>query len=281
MKSGSEQFAVTKSLSYLVILVALCVGSVGCSTVKAFVNEKDAREPFRSRDQYVRVIKQDSTKSIKPPANEHPVSLDEDQLRMALGSLEFTLPKQTQSLPVFSKTELDLLSKHISNAIAVANPDEDVAFAVVGNFKAVYGLAKEEMFTSGRVFYRDGKLNIIFYEIQGKYWPRADRRMNPLAPGSRFMAVPHEWALLSQLDQEYYKTSEGLRTDWIILDLAAMQARAAMGEKQAESGTAVQPFWRTQKSVEERLKELDELKQKKIITEEEYKVKRVDILKDL
>lgn len=272
------------SLRFLTVSLFLVVLLPGCTTVKSvtsFLDEKDVREPFRSRDQYVRVVKQDSTKSAKPPANEHPVSLDEDQIRMALGSLEFALPKQTKTFPVFNKPELDLLSKHLSNALSAAGPDEDVAFAVVGKYKSVYGLASEEKFTSARVFYREGKLNIIFYAIQDKYWPQADRRMNPLSPGSRYTAKAHDWALISQIDQEYQKTSDGIRTDWIILDLAAMQARAEMGEKQAEAGTTAQPFWRSQKSVEERLKELDDLRQRKIITEDEYRTKRIDILKDL
>lgn len=284
MMNVFSRFSVRHSHGYLAVILIFCALLSSCSTVKtmtSFLDEKDAREPYRSRDQYVRVVKQDSTKSVKPPANEHPVSLDEDQIRMALGSLEFAVPKQTKTFPVFGKPELDLLSKHLSNALSVAGPDEDVAFAVIGNYKAIHGLAKEQMFTSARVFYREGKLNIIFYAIQDKYWPHADRRMNPMAPGSRFSAMPHDWALISQIDQEYQKTSDGIRTDWIILDLAAMQARAEMGEKQAEAGTTVQPFWRSQKSVEERLKELDDLRQRKIITEDEYRTKRIDILKDL
>jgi hypothetical protein len=42
-----------------------------------------------------------------------------------------------------------------------------------------------------------------------------------------------------------------------------------------------QPFSAGQKSVEERLQILNELKSKKLITEEEYQQKRLNILKEL
>jgi hypothetical protein len=174
-----------------------------------------------------------------------------------------------------------VLARYISPALAQAGPEEDVAFAVIGDFKAVYGLAKEQMYTSGRVFYRDGKLNIIFGEIHAKYWANTDRRLYPLTPGSRAKSSVHTWALLNQVDQEFYSGPEGQRSDWVVLDLASMEARAAMGEKAATQTPAVVPFYGAQKSVEERLQILNDLKNKKLITNEEYEKKRLDILKDL
>ena len=49
-----------------------------------------------------------------------------------------------------------------ARALSQAGPNEDVTFVVVGQRKAVYGLAKQRKVTTGRVFYREGKLNIIF-----------------------------------------------------------------------------------------------------------------------
>lgn len=266
----------------LVIVFLFCAGLVGCSTLKSITSNTDSKQLFKSRDQFVRIVKQDSVKGAKLPANGHPVSLDEGQIRMALSSLEFMTPGKESSSPVFEDPELDVLARYLPIALAQAGPEEDVAFAVVGNFKAVYGLAKEQMYTSGRVFYRDGKLNIIFGEIHGKYWPNADRRLYPLAPGSRFKSTVHTWALLNQPDQEFYSGPEGQRTDWVLLDLASMEARAAMGEKAATPQTpAALPYYGTQKSVEERLQILNDLKNKKMITNEEYEQKRLDILKDL
>lgn len=270
------------------LMLVFCFSVAGCSLFSSIGSEKDKKELFKSRDQYVRIARQESAKGVKVPPNEHPVSLDEDQIRTALGSLEFMLPKENKSAPVFERPELEVLGRSISSALAEAGPDEDVVFAVVGDYKSLYGLAKEQKYTAGRVFYREGKLNIIFGEIHGKYWATADRRLYPLAPGSRFKATEHVWMLIGQPDQEFHSGQDGQRTDWVVLDLASMEARAAMGEKAAQAkgsggsgGGQAQPQLSAEKTVEERLTILNELKNKKLITEEEYQKKRADILKDL
>lgn len=288
MKNASVGFPIPASFLRLSILVFLCTGFMGCSVVKTITSDKDSKELFKSRDQFVRIIKQDALKGVKVPPNEHPVALDEDQIRNALGSLEFMLPNKDKSLPVFEKPELNVLGRYLSAALAQAGPDEDVAFAVIGDYRAAYGLAKEQMYTAARVFYREGKLNMIFGDIHGAYRATADRRLYPLAPGSRSKSSTHTWALLGQPDQEFYAGADGQRTDWVVLDLASMEARAVMDEKSAQSMGAggagagqSQPVLRAEKSVEERLKVLNDLKTKNLISEEEYQKKRADILKDL
>jgi len=275
MKYAFSPVSFPSALRSLAVLIVLCLLATGCSTIKAITTGKDDKEFFRSREQYVRIIKQDETKGVKPSPNDHPVLLESSQLRTALSSLEFVLPKKDKSSPVFEKPELDVLEKYLGIALEQAGPDEDVSFAVVGNYLAVYGLAKEQMSTSARVFYKDGKLNIIFGDIHAKYYANVDRRVYPMAPGSRFLSKNHEWKLLSYPYQEFYMGPDGQRRDWLVIDLAAMTARAAMGEKEAAT---MPPHAKT---VEERLKVLEELRAKKMITEDEYKTKRENILSDL
>jgi hypothetical protein len=289
-------FALSKVNRIWVLAVVLLVsfGISGCSAVKAITEgDKESKLLFKSRDQYVRIVKQDAAKGVKVPPNEQPVALDSDQIRLALSTLEIMLPKQDKSLPVFTKAELDTLARYLSQGLAAAGSDEDVIFAVIDDYRALLGLAKEPKYTSGRVFYREGKLNIIFgkimedYKGYGLYAPE-DRRLKPLAPGSRFVPSEHVWTLLDQPDQTFYATNEGARTDWVVLDLASMEARMILGEKAAaQAGTGgsgsgqVQPKFKTEKTVEERLSILNDLKSKKLITEEEYQKKRSEILKDL
>ena len=294
MTKDTIAFPVIDRIGVFAVLALFCFGTAGCSTVEKLVtSDKETKQLFKSRDQYVRIVKQDTIKGTKTPPNEHPVALDSDQIRNVLGSLEFMLPKQDKSIPVFNKPELDMLARYLSQGLAEAGPDEDVIFAVVGDYRALYGLAKEQKYSSARVFYRDGKLNIIFgkihedYKSYGLYAP-VDRRVYPMAPGSRSVRSEHVWTLLPQPDQSFYESNDGLRTEWVILDLASMEARAAMDEKSAASvgaggasGGQVQPVLSAEKSVEERLKVLNDLKTKNLISEEEYQKKRADILKDL
>jgi hypothetical protein len=284
MRNGFADLISTVTFRKAILVTFLSLVVAGCSMVKSITSDKDNKELFKSRDQYVRVIKQDAVKGMKVPPNDHPVLLEPGQLRTALGSLEFMLPNKDKSSPVFEKPELDVLQRYLSNALEQAGPEEDVSFAVIGDYRALYGLAKEQMFTSARVFYREGKLNIIFGDIHGKYnantsnnkaYDSVDRRLFPLAPGSRTLPTRHEWKLLGYPYQEFYTGPDGQRTDWLVIDLAAMTARAAMGEKETAT---IPPHAKT---VEERLSILNELKNKKMITEEEYQMKRSSILNEL
>ena len=291
MTRSTVAFPVIDRIWVFAVLILFCFVAAGCSQVKSILpSDKDAKLLFKSRDQYVRIVKQDAVKGMKIPPNEHPVSLDMDQIRSALSSLEFMLPKQDKSNPVFAKPELENLEKYLSQGLAEAGPDEDVIFAVVGDYRAVYGLAKVPKYTTGRVFYREGRLNIIFGKIQEDYTSYAmyapvDRRINPLSPGSRSVPSEHVWTLLDQPDQSFNMTNNGVRSDWVILDLASMEARAAMGEKasasQAPGMPSAQPTYGSHKTLEERLQILNDLKSKKLITEEEYQQKRLEMLKDL
>ncbi|MRR06446.1 MAG: hypothetical protein EG828_05795 [Deltaproteobacteria bacterium] len=291
MIRSTGAFPVIDRIWIFAVLLLVCFGAAGCSQVKSILpKDKDAKLLFKSRDQYVRIVKQDAVKGMTVPANEHPVSLDMGQIRNVLSSLEIMLPKQDKSVPVFAKPELDNLERYLSQGLAEAGPGEDVIFAVVGDFRAAYGLAKVPKYTTGRVFYREGKLNIIFGKIQEDYksydlYAPVDRRTNPLSPGSRSVPSEHAWTLLDQPDQSFNMTNAGERTDWVILDLASMEARAALGEKDAEAQSptrpGAQPSSGPQKSLEERLQILNDLKNKKLITEEEYQQKRLEMLKDL
>lgn len=269
------------------LVSVMAMGTAGCTTIKSIIPEaKVDKELFKSRDQYVRIVRQDATKGVKLPPNEHPVILETEQIRNVLASMEVMLDGSDKSTPVFSKSQLDTLAPHISRGLAAADPNEDIVFGVIDSFKAVHGLAKEQRYTAARVFYQDGKLNIIFGNIQGMYYPQADRRLAPLAPGSRTVPSKQMWVFIDQPDQAYYSGPEGKRSDWITLDLAAMEAKAAAADKAAKaaaeaSGATEGRFYQPKKSIEERLMTLNDLKAKKLISEEEYQKRRAAILNEL
>ncbi len=287
MSKASRGLFTFHTLISVVLVSVMAMGTAGCAIVKSFTPEgRGEKELFKSRDQYVRIERQDAPKGVKVPPNEHPVMLESEQIRNALASMEAVLDGGEKPVPVFTKAQLDTLAPYLSRGLATAGPNEDVVFAVVDKFKAVYGLASEQRYTAGRVFYRDGKLNIIFGNIRGFYYPNQDRRYAPLAPGSRTVPAKQNWVFIDQPDQAYYSGPEGRRSDWITLDLAAMEAKAAAAEKEAKaaaeaSGATEGRFYQPKKSVEERLTTLNELKAKKLITEEEYQKKRAAILNEL
>jgi hypothetical protein len=148
---------------------------------------------------------------------------------------------------------------------------------------------------------------MIFSRMLERYYPNT--------PGSRIQPVSHKCVLEEQPDAQYYASGGMIRGDWVVLDLATMAAREVIGSKPAkaaagESGTprkqnefienkqapAVAPVptyaptpaptlaptsAKPAKTLEERLIILNDLKNKKLITEEEYKAKRDSLLNEL
>jgi hypothetical protein len=288
----------------LLLLVAICFGTAGCSLFKSKVAQSgEDKTLWHSREQNVRIVKQDSIKGSVVTPNDHPIILDSGQIRNGLTSLNVRLTENDKSVPVFTNPELDVLCGKLSEGLSQAGSNEDVTFIVVGQRKAVYGLAKQRKVTSGRVFYREGKLNIIFGKMIDDIWENVDARYYPLTPGSRTQPVSHKWILEEQPDARFYASGGMLRGDWLVLDLATMAAHEAMGNIPAkaavdESGTSSKenvffenrqgpaaatpaPAAKPAKTLEERLIILKDLKNKKLITEEEYKAKRSSLLNDL
>ncbi len=303
----------TVTLLVLVLLQSVfLIGLGGCTLFKSSDTSPTNidRTLWRSGQQNVKIERQD-TKSGGP--NDHPIVLATDQIQAALTALEVRLKPKERPIPVFAPQEIDTLVKHISDGIAQAGPDQDVTFTVIGQRKALYGFAKERRVTTGRVFYREGKLNVIFgnmVENIGQYDGTSAKPLttqNPVIQGSRTKPVSRSWALEAGTDMRFYAGADMVRSDWVVLDLASMAAHQALGMKPAkeepamvqepapakapveQAPVAVQPAQpvqivqppKTSKTIEERLRILDDLKSKKLITEQEYKAKRANILSDL
>ncbi len=312
----------------MAFLLPLCFVTAGCSICNSLfkssaeISSASAeRTIWHSRawyagqisgEQYVRVVKHDRPKGGLISQNDHPAILEPGQIRSALGELEVKPTPDDKPIPVFTAPELDVLGKRLSEGLALAGPDEDITFAVIGLRRALFGLAKRPMATTGRVFYKNGKLNLIFGKVVAELKEHIDPRLEPLTPGSRTRQVSHDWTLPDEPGMQLYADGDMIRSDWVMLDLASMAAHEALSTKPVKNGTigsetsattpervsapqetgqapAYQPPAVTQapqtgkasKTIEERLMILNDLKNKKLITDEEYKAKRAKILNDL
>ncbi len=308
----------------------LCFMTVGCPIcISLFSSSADIasasaeRTTWSSRawyageysgKQYVRIVEQDRPKGGMIQQNDHPIMLEPGLIRSALSELEVKLIPSDKPIPIFTGPELDVLGKRLSEGLALAGPYQDVTFVVYGLRSALFGIAKRPMVTTGRVFYKDGKLNIIFGRVVGEIKEHIDPRLQPLAPGSRSRQVSHEWTLPDEPGMQLYSAEDMMRSDWVMLDLASIAEHEALGTKSAKTGkigsepSAISPervttpqetrqaqppayqapaiaqvpqTGKSSKTIEERLLILNDLKNKKLITDEEYKAKRAAILNDL
>jgi hypothetical protein len=294
-------------------------GVAGCSYIpfmhsdKAEQNEgKVIRTLWKSGEQYVAIEKQDRQPGGTMKPNEHLNEISVDRLHGALASMDLRLPDRDKSIALFNEEELRLLSEYIAEGLALAGPDEDVTFVIIGHYVEALGFLKKRMVTGGRVFCQDGQINIIFGDVHRVLTETMgvpeDRRLNPFMVGTRNGSVgEHKGTLLPKPGSEIFAK---LREEWVLFPIKAPEnqttpldsgapvpgAREAAPTPSQDSGVSA-PVTRevatpaapyagkaapaVKKSVEERLMILNELRNKKLISEEEYRAKRLDILNDL
>jgi hypothetical protein len=269
----------------VVLLLLMAGGFAGCAGMKSDqAGETAVRTVWKSRDQYVAVARQDRPAVGTAPANAHPAEVSSDRLRIALASIEVLFPGEDEPTRLFNDPELRTLSEHVRTGLASAAPDEDVTFAVIGNHPALLGMVKVPKVTTGRVFCRDGELNIIFGDFLRVVNDGEDRRLYPFLPGSRNAAPRPKWALKTKPGGEAWSMK---RADWLAIPLAGPATPIVSPSPRPDAGaegreaTPDQPAAAGKKSAAERLQTLNDLRDKKLISEDEYQAKRREILDGL
>jgi hypothetical protein len=124
------------------------------------------------------------TVPIEPDAasNDHPVKISPQILASLLNNLTmkpspkaddfFGLSRQSLNQSVFKNDQSQLIALALSRNLAAANPDEDIAVRVEQQRTDRYVGLKDADITAFRVFFVDGKLNLIFGILAKN--PRAD-----------------------------------------------------------------------------------------------------------
>jgi hypothetical protein len=244
----------------------------------------DGRQIWQNRDQFVSLVHQDTPSPGSVQQNNHPLEIPPDRLTAILAAIEYTSAENAKPEPLFLSQSLEVLVPHMVQGFQKAAPGEDVTFAIIGLHPSLFGFAKNPKVTTGRAFYKDGRLNIIFGFARKDFNEREDRRLSPLTPGNRQEALDGQWKLLPQPGRNGYNL---VRKDWVTFS-DAWRAAAAPQPVAAHNIPSVQPIAvqpvkqnRDTRKPAERLATLNELKEKGLITAEEYRAKRQEILNEL
>ncbi len=228
------------------------------------------------------------------PVNDHPVSFTAEQVRQLLNHLQ--VEKGTaRAKTVFDAKELDDISQPIALALANAGTDEDVTFAVAGQ-KGPITFMKKRLLTTGRIFNRDGMVNIIFGLVHAEFEDqfKATGILRGFTPGSRAGRIETRWNISSTNPAVQYASD---RKDWVRISdqagiIVAQKTETpvrpkAVSEQEAAplSDQTVSPPSRRIKpdyqDLEQRLEVLKRLRGRDLITEKEYQQKRQAILNQL
>ncbi|MCH7503533.1 MAG: SHOCT domain-containing protein [Proteobacteria bacterium] len=264
-------------------------------------------------DQIVKLVRQDDDSAA---ANDHPASITRGEIKAMLETLRFRFADEDPggvSVQVFTRTDIDNLGKAIATGLDRATPSQDLIFHVISARRLSSGaFARRNRVCAGRVFYRDGKLNIIFGQIQSPYrkknlYGQISEDFYPRNYGSRTVATTHDVILLPNATVSLYQVGGDVRGDWIIMEAGVAPAASSQDDDSrlalAPTGAAVEApakpsttsttgnetasrtgdksAMSSAADVEERLKALKQLRERGLISEDAYEAKMKDILQDL
>ncbi|HUG24010.1 SHOCT domain-containing protein [Piscinibacter sp.] len=219
------------------------------------------------------------------PANQHPATLNADALRTQFARLE-TVQRQVAE-PLFDSEELVELVPVLVKALSLAAPGEDVQ--LVSTARRGGALAAPRAVTA-RLFVQGDALQFIVNDTRLEFVNdvRRTRTTPKFGYGSR-----------TQVGDDSVRSSTGAsrRSDWVALPLAALTVAAATepaatavaparpaapaaAKKPAAAATEARPATLGDE-VEQRLVTLKRLRERDLISEEEYQQKRREVLEKL
>jgi hypothetical protein len=225
----------------LVLMLASAAGLHPLQVEAAPESPASAQSLWQWQERYVRLAPQ-ATAGASP--NDHPVRFTPVQIGAMLSSLRVDKPGQKRvfvkdeaaelGVPIFSGQELEVLSDTLSRGLAQAGPRQDVVFLTVGNYDYAFGgVLKERQVNTGRVFYRDGELNIIFGAVHGEL--KGPRGAGALVaypaeipePGMRRApaASKRDWKLRLEDGISLHSGDGRTRGDWVLIEPAVVIAR--------------------------------------------------------
>lgn len=255
-------------------------------------------------NRYVKLTSQD-TRMYGP--NQHPVTLEQRQVNIALAQLR--IARSQAAIPVFTEEQVSLLSIMLATGLKEASAAQDVVFALEKSESKMMGLKGNSYFVAGRAFYKDGRLNLIIGDYDRVRNIGYEAAYDPSKAG--IVSYSFEYGKRTKVPVGSHvfnkKTVEvpgianryiasGPRLDWFEIDLneaaKSFVSRENIVRQQvierkredikallgADYQLAAAPPVR---SIEERLTDLQSLKDKGLITEQEYQLKRKKILDDL
>ncbi len=189
--------------------LALALGSCGALGSKTDEDGAEVlRYEYRPSLGFVRIERIESG----APDNAHPYGISVDAMRQKLASVKL------RGDPIFTSEELDEIVPYLAAALKSVGSNEDVTFALTGSH-GLLGKFSPKTVTTGRVFVRDQRLNIIFGVVHD---PFAILQMQtpsvpqPFIPGTRAKRIDAKLAITPGMG----RLAGDNRPDWVTFDAA-------------------------------------------------------------
>ena len=224
------------------------------------------------------------------PPNQHPAIINPGSLKAQLAGIETVLRRGAE--PLFDAAELDQLVPVLVKALAAASPTEDVQ--LLSTTRRGVGALPSPMAVTGRLFVQGDALQLIVHDTRLDFVMNS--RMSRTAPrfdyGSRNRAGA---------DTLRVAGGPGKRSDWVSFPMSNLTGPGVVGVTTAAPAPVARPAATVAPvaplppaaaplpgspaavadEAEQRLTTLKRLRDKGLITEEEYQQKRREVLQKL
>lgn len=191
--------------------------------------------------QNVKIVDQD----VSLRKNIHPVKIPPDRVQ---GAFRLILVRYGKDIiQLFSEEKIDIISQAVSDGLLRANSNEDIVFTLEDWYKGKY--TKDNLVTSGRIFYNKDGLNVIFGSILRKGFQsetdpmvktalNPDLRKNPYVPGSRKISIKNRYYLSAPPNSGVFrpKGAKG-RADWLVFTTKSLKPRSSLNRNTREIAT--------------------------------------------
>lgn len=215
-------------------------------------------------------------------ANQHPVSVPPETLRLLLAPARLVSARGSQ--PLFAPDELSELIEPLSEALAVATPSDDLL--LLSTHRRGEGLLRTPTGLTARLFVQDNALHLIVHEARREFVDQyIGSRITPTFTfGSRaragLVALQDPGATLRRADWLVIPLNRPAATP-VALPPVVLPAPAPAATPDPAPATAAKPAPQRADEIEQRLLTLKRLRERGLISEEEYQQKRREILQAL
>jgi hypothetical protein len=292
-----------KKLCVAVVTLAVCLPAIAHAGKTTYI-------ATNHRFNYVK-LKEIKPKEAAERSMTQPLQLDEQGIREALRSVKlsrsYIIKKEVDTQDVFDDASIDFLAPNLAKAFTQATDQEEVVFSYL--MKNPIFILRNDRLNLGQMWVAEDGLHIRFDKLFAKVTGDIDKRGNEAkaiarARGLRInlelqngqkMAINDTSEIVLDLNYNYAEMPEEAKplpthTKTMagetvpvpgVGDVAATNKGKAVASNSNAGGMLKAPSSGDASSVKDRLGALEDLKREKVITNEEYKAKRKEILNDL
>ena len=169
----------TKILKISFFLTLFLISSCGIKKTweesGVYTSDKSLQSTYiwKKGKQYIAIVQRISVRGRNNKNTIHPINISQNTIFNSFSKINYRIlkkkGKKSDLRPVFSKGNIQLLSKRIPEALKQANKNQDILFEVFQLRKKFWILPTTVDTTAGYLFIEPGRINVIFEKINEDY----------------------------------------------------------------------------------------------------------------